>query len=866
MKTRRYATIAIIITMLLILPFILITDTAVASAATSPSFKKTKVELVGKGSTYQMEIKDKIDKSTYKWSSSNTSVAKVSNKGLITAVNKGTAKIKCEITYPSGKSKKTKTLTCNVTVTIPATSVRINNASLVNGAHVLKVGESYTFTSEVKPDNTSDKVYWEIAGGDTACVRIDDAANGKVTAVKAGKAILVASAAASATKDAADLSKVKDAIIIEAVEPDKPTATVKNVKVEDSSHISVEFDSAVKSDTVVTGNGELTSNIEIALGKNANKSVADDPGKLKGSLSSDGKILTITSEKALNGSYIISFSNQIVTTSGLNLEEAFKKFTYTDLTPPSILYTSVNDTGLVATINFSEPVNFTRMTISEVSVVTTTGESTSSSTLNILKNPMNYMASEDRKSLSIDLSNIAFTDRNKTFKVVMSGITDLAGNVPLKRYVEAYIKTDTSYKSQARLLSLLRTGYNTITATFDRAIDPLYPGYIQIDGGASIQGKVDSKDNKKVNYTISDTEANYTGARKVTIGYWNSYNVNPNDTSAERNYEMTVNFIADKTAPVLLTCEYDSDNSALTLTYNENVTITAASGTLASTYTGSNEDIKLINIGYTEMAHSEGNNIIKLKVTNLTLAGTYSITIPQGFVTDSFRNLSTAAYRDIAITSSNNSARSGSELPAPYYIAQNSDDLNKITIKFADKLDSASAKSVDNYKINGLIVSSAKLIENTPETGATVVLTIAENSIPYNLEYKLVISGVKGFNNSYSPISSYEYPLLLKENKRPAYVPQPVFDINRNTVKVNFSEAVTGTMNVKVSQMISGTMYEIPVSSVVFSDSSAIITLASVPNNKSQLYIDVISYDIKDLNGNSISNLPSSRLQMYVNY
>lgn len=854
MKKSRY--IAMLFATVFLLTILLLNmDTDIVSAAATPSFEKTKIELVGEGATYQLVIKDKIDKSIYSWSSSNTSIAKVNKNGLVTAVGKGTAKITCKVTYPSGKTTKTKTLTCSVTVTIPATSVKINNANLVNGAHVLTIGDSYDFNCELKPGKSSDKAFWYIAGGDTDCIRMDDAENGKVTALKTGKAILEVAAAKSATKEAADASLIRDAIIVEVVEASKPTLTVKSVKVVNSNRIDVEFDNPVASGTVVTGNGELSSNIEISMGKDAKKRIADDPGKLKASLSSDGKLLTITTEKSLNGSYVISFSSQIQSVAGASLLESFKKINYTDTIPPAVVSTIVDDTGLVATIIFSEPINFTNMTINEVGVISTSGESASSNTLSILKNPMNYMPSEDKTSLTIDLSNIAYTDRNKIFKVVISGITDMAGNSPA--YLEAYVKTDTSYKPQARILSVTRTGYNTITATFDRAIDPLCPGYLQLDGGVSIQGKVDSRDKKKVNFTISDADASYTGARKVSIGFWNSYNVDPYDNSANKYYEFNIYFVDDKTAPLLLSYEYDSETGILTLTYNEEVSITSATGTLASTYTSSNEDIRLINIGYTELPHNDGNNIIKLRVTNLTLAGNYSITIPQGFVTDSFRNYSVS--RTISLTITSGSSQSGTELPPPYYVAQNTDDLNKITIRFMNKLDTVSAQTLENYKIPGVNITSAALLENTVETGATVVLTMAPDSVEYNnLNYKLIISGVKGYNNSYSPISYYECQLPIKENKRPAYKPQPVFDkASLNIIRLNFTEAVQGTMTVKVTQSYGGSSYEIPVSMVEVNGSTATIYLSSPPANNSVLYINVVSYEIKDLNGNKLVGMPS---------
>ena len=143
--------------------------------------------------------------------------------------------------------------------------------------------------------------------------------------------------------------------------------------------------------------------------------------------------------------------------------------------------------------------------------------------------------------------------------------------------------------------------------------------------------------------------------------------------------------------------------------------------------------------------------------------------------------------------------------------------------------------------------------------GSTVVLTMAPDSVPYNLNYKLTISGVKGYNDSYSAISYYETTIALRENTRPAYKPDPVFDKTTMTaIKINFTETVLGTMTVKVSQIVGSNTIEIPVKSVDVNGSTATINLAIPPSNNSLMYINIVSYDIKDLNGNSLAAMPST--------
>src|SRR5690606_20304809 len=103
-------------------------------------------------------------------------------------------------------------------------------------------------------------------------------------------------------------------------------------------------------------------------------------------------------------------------------------------------------------------------------------------TLNTLNNKLNYIPSEDQTSLTINMSNIAPTDYDKAFSIVISGIKDLAGNMPTNYTLTTVLRTDTTPKPQARPLSVIRTSYNTVTATFNRAIR--IPGWATINGGS----------------------------------------------------------------------------------------------------------------------------------------------------------------------------------------------------------------------------------------------------------------------------------------------------------------------------------------------------------------------------------------------
>ena len=108
------------------------------------------------------------------WTSSDESVAKVSD-GKVTAVKSGNAII---IARCGGKSA-----VCAVTVTVPVASISLDKAALS-----LEVGESAQLTATVSPADATDRnVIW--TSSDESVAKVSD---GKVTAVKSGKATITA--------------------------------------------------------------------------------------------------------------------------------------------------------------------------------------------------------------------------------------------------------------------------------------------------------------------------------------------------------------------------------------------------------------------------------------------------------------------------------------------------------------------------------------------------------------------------------------------------------------------------------------------------------------------------------------------------
>lgn len=853
--------------------------TTKTAAAASPSFKEKKIELQGIGEEYQLKVLNKKAKSKYQWSSSNKKVAKVSSNGLITAVNKGTAEIECTITYSSGKKKY---LYCDVTVFIPAQEIKINNVSEKNGAHIMRVGDSYDFNRTLSPSNSTDKTFWSLdASSDDAnpnAVRIDNNTNGKVTALRSGKIVLVATAAREATAKSAQKSYIKDAIIIEVV---GSAAEVLSANIINSKQIKVEFGTAIQSSTIINSNGTLSGNVRISR-LDASGGEAKDPGILRGSMSSNMKTLTITADNYFNGRYGITFEKGILTSGGVSVYQDYFELNYTAVVPedetnipdddntnsggtntdntvvdtdaPRLAGAVLDDNGMTNIITFTEKMDFSGLTVSDAKILSGSSNA-AAGTISYLNNKMNYTFSADGKSIYVDLTGINSGDYNKTLSVAISGVTDTSGNRLPGGSVTVVLRTDTSEKAQARPISVIRTGYNTVTATFTRSIKT--PGYAYVNGSGYYSGEVDADNNRQVNYKLSSYERSLTGIQTVSVGFWDSYNVLPEDTYARRMYDFKVDFTTEKVRPQMLSYDFDPSLNILTLTFSEKVELSSwsGSGTLGYTMTSNQRDNIQGFLEYTQA--SAVDNVIEIFLKNMTLYGDYTFTLPEGFVVDAFQNLS---YSKTITVRNSSAAGEGIKLAEPYSIYQSEANHSFIYVEFADKLDVATASDPNNYSISGVTTDEVKLLRNT-SNGATIRLTVGKGNITSTGKRIITVSGVKGYNGAASEMDSYSTDINLVENKDPELLSIKYDAAAKNRILVKFSEKIKGSMTVTVRERSTGYIIG---SDVTISDDTVLITLSSIPNDGTYLLIYVDNNSITDLSGNQ--SIINPVLNAFANY
>ena len=196
---------------------------------------------------------DDADDKTVTWSSSDASVATVSDDGTVTAVKVGTATITAT-TRDGGK-----TATCKVTVNpMPVDSITLNPTTLT-----LTRGETGKLTATVTPDNADNKtVTWSSSDASVATVDND----GTVTAVKVGTATITAT-----TRDGdktATCTITVSSISVESIELDRETLALTRgetgkltatVTPDNADDKTVLWSSSNASVATVDGNGTVTA-------------------------------------------------------------------------------------------------------------------------------------------------------------------------------------------------------------------------------------------------------------------------------------------------------------------------------------------------------------------------------------------------------------------------------------------------------------------------------------------------------------------------------------------------------------------------------------------------------------------------------
>lgn len=792
-------------------------NTALASQAipayadTRASISQTEKSMLV-GDTFQLKISGVNDsKATYSWSSSSPSIATVNARGNVTAVAYGSAVINCKVTK---SDKTTVTVSCLVTVRtrVASDGVFIDNANYqVPNAHVMVVGEVYNFNASISPSNSTDRVFWEVADSHYAIVTSD----GQLAALRPGITRLIAYAGQTENAARSESNKVVDEIYIyikgssnEVVVTPFPTPTtppyifgttptpmpfptptpipvpsvtpsqtsgqaqVDSVSLVSADTLQIVFGKPVIPSYVVGSNGTPTAYISIA-----GTSTSAAYGTLSAQLSQDQRTLTIKASGKFDGSYVVMVTSGILTTDGSTIARYVQTMKLKDTTGPAYLGTDLDVKGYYNTIRFNEEINIDNLSV--VAVATSCDGQTSA----YLMDSTNYILGEDKTSLGIDLSGIASEDENKELMIGINGITDTFGNRTSPSILTVTLKTDTKLRAPGQVVSVERVGIYEVHVRFD---SPLFDAGYLILGRNKLPGIVSQDDECVGIFFLEGDTMNLTGNQVVGVTGWYSYYAYG---TVNNTVSRVVDFSIPTTVPYLtgmkLTTSEEDGTSVLELVYDRAVALNEQVGVFSASLRASNGDITPLTVTY--VGTVSGNKVtLTIYSGQMNRDGVYTVTLSNGFVKDLFEKAS--AGTTFALTMEHSTS---GKLEKPRSVEQDKTNSSVIYVKFASRVDEASATAVSNYVLGNYVNPVRAELTEQGVSGATVKLTFGEGSIPYDAEYPLKISGVKGYGDSIA-MDTYETELALIENIAPVYA-SAYFDSDSEIVLTFFeSSALSG--------------------------------------------------------------------------
>ncbi|MHB8131768.1 MAG: Ig-like domain-containing protein [Mobilitalea sp.] len=174
----------LMVAVMVILSVVVIQPTT-AKAGSAPTLTKS-TRTILEGKRYNINIKNKVKLSTYKWTTSDKMIATVTQKGIVKGVSKGVATITCKVTTP----KTTYDLTCKVTIRESATVFKVSNKITA-----LNLGQKYNLNRSLTPSTSNDLTTW--TSSDTTIASPD--ARGNFVALKVGTVTITGKTLSGAT-------------------------------------------------------------------------------------------------------------------------------------------------------------------------------------------------------------------------------------------------------------------------------------------------------------------------------------------------------------------------------------------------------------------------------------------------------------------------------------------------------------------------------------------------------------------------------------------------------------------------------------------------------------------------------------------
>ena len=539
-------------------------------------------------------------------------------------------------------------------------------------------------------------------------------------------------------------------------------------------------------DSVIATDGTLVDDVFNFKTLDNKNIVADNS---KGSLSEDGKTLTITadSNNVFEGRYDVTIDGAKDKDGNVIKKYEVKNLDLgKDTTAPTIVGTEQVSSNQVK-IKFSEPVK--GGTISAKYADGTAITSLAALTVNGVD------------ELAIDLSAAAIKE-NKDIVVTFNGVQDMAGNLISPQPATATIVKLPVDGVEPTVSTITQTGANKFTIKFNKDLDGTLAASDVTVGGTKTTAV------KKISASEYEftTAANLKGLQTVTVAANKAVDLaGQNNTDA---LSKVVTFTEDTVAPkAIAQLTTDKNNKqVIELTFDKDVT----AGDVSVTGKQVKDYVTTIVPAETVAAvHPDANNkkVLHIPLTSpLDVEGAeYDLTISSSAVkSDAGKGMDDVKVQ-FTRGKDGQAENVNTHVVSKVVVAQDAADNNTVTATFTipngTSLDGATATNIANYVIDGAMVESVTL---AAANGATQVATLKlkEDSNTFTGPRNITVKNVKvaGSTKVMDPFTTNTIP--LNENVRPTITKSEVTDITLGSSVVPEVAAkveITGTGASKVS-------------------------------------------------------------------
>lgn len=606
-------------------------------------------------------------------------------------------------------------------------------------------------------------------------------------------------------------------VVVTVVVGENPVLEVASASLANAKEVEVKFNKAVNKSTVLNANNEV-QNITITPVGNA-----VNPGSLKGSLSTDGKTLTITAENTFLGDYTVIANKQIKATDESALAEFKQVVTLKDTTRPTFEGVSYEPTG-AAKFSFSEPLDETATTLANKLVVSG-GTSVSVAQADIT-------VATDGKSFVVALPDTMTKDANYTF--TFTGLKDYAGNLVSPNPISATVVKSDRDTTKPTVTNVVALDAGKLQVTFSEKI-------------RSTGAIVTVGENDYSTYTLDKTGtiATFTGLTNLTTGVQSVTIKGAKDLAGLELEPVTrvIQVSADTIAPEYVnhTVETVGTDRFLVVNYNKEVTANAAV-TITGSYVDSNSITRPITaITGSNITTGEDNKSVSVKLP--TTAGTYTVNLPTGLAKDTSAQTNSSAARTVTFV-----VGSAVDTTKPT-VETFKQEGNKVTVVFDRDVTSATALDVNNYSIDGVTSPFASAIFKGD--AKTVELTLKNDVITTTGDRNYTISNVA--TSSGAVMDSITDTYKFVENVRPTVQSAKVLSANK--IEVTFNEALDADTVGNDFELFQGTSTTaLAGTEAIDGTNKVVITLDSSLTSLSGLTIKPSStINLTDVNGNALN-------------